>query len=199
MSPITHLLASWVVAVNATDNPRDCRVVALAGLAPDLDGLGLVIDMVRNAVNHTESFHYYQMYHHSLLHGLPGAVVVAGLAATFARRHLRVGLLVLLTFHLHLLCDLLGSRGPEPGDLWPIFYLAPFSNSPMWLWRGQWRLDGWQNQLITFALLFWMAGIALKRGESVVRIFNQRADRVFVAALRKWRDALVPRGKATRP
>ena len=28
MNPETHLLASWVIAAKATDNPRDCRLVA---------------------------------------------------------------------------------------------------------------------------------------------------------------------------
>jgi inner membrane protein len=195
MSPITHLLASWVVAAKTTDNPRDCRLVTLAGLAPDADGLGLVVDMIKNGINQTESYHYYQTYHHSLLHGIPGAVAVAFLAAAFARRRARVFLLALSVFHLHLLCDWLGSRGPEPGDVWPIFYCAPLSNHPVWLWRGQWRLDGWQNRIITLALLAWTFRIALKQGESVVGVFSRRADCVFVSTIRKWRHDLLNRRK----
>ncbi len=38
MSPETHLLASWIIAAKATDNPRDCRLVTLAGILPDADG-----------------------------------------------------------------------------------------------------------------------------------------------------------------
>jgi hypothetical protein len=41
--------------------------------------------------------------------------------------------LSLVTFHLHLLCDLAGFRGPSPEDLWPIFYFGPFDKDPMWL------------------------------------------------------------------
>jgi inner membrane protein len=199
MSPITHLLASWVVATKTTDNPRVCRLVALAGLAPDLDGLGLVVDMVRNAIYHTDSYDLYQTYHHSLLHGFPGALLVAGLMAALARRRARVFLLVLATFHLHLLCDLLGSRGPDVGDVWPIYYGAPVWNYPVWIWHGQWRLDGWQNQLITFALLAWSLRLALKRGDSVVAVFNRRADAVFIATLRKWRADFATRRKAPSP
>lgn len=197
MSPITHLLASWVLATKATGNLRDVRLVTLAGLAPDADGLGLVADMVKNAIHRTESYHYYQTYHHSLLHGMAGAIAIAGLATVFAQGRGRVFLLALVVFHLHLLCDLLGSRGPEPGDWWPIFYGAPFSNHPMWLWRDQWRLDGWQNRIITLVLLAWTFGIALKRGESVVAVFNRRADAVFVSTIRQWRDALFNKRKVT--
>ncbi len=41
MNPEVHLFASWVIGAKTTDNPRDCRLVALAGILPDLDGLGL--------------------------------------------------------------------------------------------------------------------------------------------------------------
>ncbi len=196
MSPITHFLASWIIAAKTTDNPRDCRLVTLAGLAPDLDGLGLAVDMVNNALNHTSSFYYYQQYHHSLLHGVAGATAISLLLAVMARQHWRVFVFAFLAFHLHLLCDLLGSRGPEAGDLWPIFYFGPFSNHPMWLWRGQWKLDGWQNQTISVALLAWSFRTAVARGESFVGVFNRRLDGVFVGTLRKWRDAFALKWKS---
>lgn len=190
MSPITHLLASWIVAAKTTDNPRDCRLVALAGLAPDLDGLGLVADVIRNAVNHTESFRYYQTYHHYLLHGITGAVLIAAVLSVFGRHRWRVLLLAFAMVHLHLLCDFVGSRGPDPDDLWPIFYFGPFAKDPMWIWRGQWRLDGWQNELISVALLAVSFRIAITQGISFVGVFNRRADAVIVATLRKWWAAL---------
>ena len=195
MSPITHFLASWIVAAKTTDNPRDCRLVTLAGLAPDLDGLGLVADVINNRVNHTQSFYYYQQYHHSLMHGIAGAVVIAVVLAALARQRWRVFVFALFAFHLHLLCDLLGSRGPEAGDLWPIFYFGPFSNYPMCLWRGQWKLDGWQNQLISVALLAWSFRLAVVRGNSFVGVLNRRVDAVFVRTLRQWRDALAVKWK----
>src|SRR6185369_15721062 len=117
MSPITHFLASWLIAVKTTDNPRDTALVTLAGVAPDLDGLGLVADI---ALKHQEAF-LYQQYHHWLAHGLFGALLCSGLFACLGRRRVAVFFLSLLTFHLHLLCDLVGSRGPTPNDMWPIY------------------------------------------------------------------------------
>ena len=186
MSPLTHLLASWIFAAHATDNARDRRLVALAGLAPDLDGLGLVADVVRNMIQNTEGFPLYQTYHHWLMHGWAGGLAIGCLCAALGRQRARVFWSALLVFHLHLFCDLLGSRGPELGDLWPIHYFGPFSQSPMWLWRGQWRLDGWQNQLITVLLLVWTFRLAVQQGFSVVSVFSSRADATFVATLRKW-------------
>ena len=190
MSPITHLLASWIVAAKTTNNPRDCRLVTLAGVLPDTDGLGIVVDMVKNAIRHTDDYYYYQYYHHWYLHGIFGAVLVSGLLTCFARERWCVLGLSLLVFHLHLFCDLLGSRGPDPGDYWPIYYLGPFSRRLMFLWHGQWRLDGWQNRVISVVLFLWAIWLATGRNDSVVGVFNRRLDRVVVTVLKKWREEL---------
>lgn len=189
MSPLTHLLASWLIAAKTTDNPRDCRLVSLAGVLPDADGIGLMIDLANRALGRPETDYYHQ-YHHFALHGLPGSLLLAGTFALLARRRLRTGMFALLVFHLHLLFDLVGSRGPSPEDFWPIFYFGPFTKDPMWLWRGQWRLDAWPNQVFTWMLLLLALWLAVRRGDSFVGVFNRRADEIFVRVLRKWRGAL---------
>ena len=188
MSPETHLLASWIIAAKTTDNPRDCRLVTLAGILPDLDGLGLIVDI---AVRHLTGKHphYYAHYHHYLLHGALGGILFAVLLASFARQRGRVALLALLVFHLHLLCDFVGSRGPAPEDLWPLFYFGPFDKDPMWVWQGQWRLDGWFNRYLTVALFAWALWLPVTLGHSVVGVFSRRADQTFVGVLRKWHAA----------
>ena len=194
MNPETHLLASWVIAAKATDNPRDCRLVALAGILPDLDGVGLIMDVVNGTFRGQKSF-YYLRYHHYLLHGLFGAALITLIATCFARRKLRVALLALLVVHLHLLCDLVGSRGPDPVDLWPIYYFGPFSKDPMWIWKGQWPLDAWPNRLLTLFLFGWALWLAVPLGYSFVGVFSRRLDKVFVEVLRKWRQDLSVRLK----
>lgn len=185
MSPITHLLASWVVAAGTTDNLRDRRLVTLAGVAPDLDGLGILVDIANGSFGRGGAY-YYQEYHHWLGHGLPAALVCSALLAAFARRRWRTFLLCLAVFHLHLLCDLAGSRGPDANDLWPIFYLGPLSRQPMWIWKHQWPLDAWPNRILTVILFFGSLWLAVRLGDSVVGVFNRKADRVFVGVLRKW-------------
>jgi hypothetical protein len=191
MSPITHLMASWIVAAKTTDNLRDRRLVTLAGVAPDLDGLSILLDYARGAWT-SGKYYYYPYYHHYVTHGLLAAVICSGLMAALAQRRWRVFWLAFLTFHLHLLCDLVGSRGPDKGDIWPILYFGPLSQHPMWMWKYQWRLDGWQNQVIFVALFAWSLCIAVKKGDSFVGVFNQRCDRVFVGVLQKWRERLGP-------
>ena len=46
-----------------------------------------------------------------VLHGIIGGVVLALCLAAFARKRWNVLLMAFLVFHLHLLCDLVGSRG----------------------------------------------------------------------------------------
>jgi hypothetical protein len=185
MSPITHLLASWVIAAKTTDNPRDCRLVALAGILPDADGFGVLLDLACEATGNKNTL-FYEHYHHYLLHGAFGGVAIALLLACFTRQRWRVALLALAVFHLHLLCDFVGSRGPSPQDLWPIFYFGPFDKDPMWLWKGQWPLDAWPNRLLSLALLVWALRLAVRRGDSFVGVFNRRADAAFVGVLRSW-------------
>jgi len=187
MSPFAHLVGSWLVASVTTNNPRDRKLVTLAGVLPDADGLGAVADVVGSWITGKEcTFYYYQTYHHLLLHGWPAAVVVSILLTYFGRQRWRVLLLCLLTFHLHLLCDLVGSRGPTIGDLWPICYSEPVFRHPIWFWKGQWKLDGWQNQIVFIFLLATSLWLAVKRGCSFVEVVSERADKAFVQVLRKW-------------
>lgn len=187
MAPLTHFLGSWLVASVAADNHRDRTLITLAGVLPDADGLGIVADMAHNlATSQEPTFHHYQQYHHLLLHGWPGAILISLILTGFARKKPRVLLWCLVAFHLHLLCDLLGSRGPDVGDLWPICYSEPLFRHPIWFWKGQWKLDGWQNQIITLALFCVSIWVAVKRGYSFVEVVSERADKAFVQVLRKW-------------
>jgi len=192
MSPETHLLASWIIAAKTTDNPHDCRLVTLAGILPDIDGLGLIVDLATERLGLKQT-QLYEQYHHYLLHGALGGLLIAALLAGFARQSWRVALLALLVFHLHLLLDFVGSRGPSPHDLWPIFYFGPFTKDPTWVWKGQLRLDGWFNRYFAAALFLWSLWLPVSLGHSVVGVFNRRVDRVFVGVLRKWHTALARR------
>ena len=84
MSPFTHFLASWIVAAKATDNLKDARLVALAGILPDADGFGLVIDMIKDP-SLKQGAYYYQEYHHWLAHGILGGLVISLLLTCFAQ------------------------------------------------------------------------------------------------------------------
>src|ERR1041385_2958103 len=180
MSPVTHFFAGWLLAsVSPTGRPtaltrREKALIVAAGVAPDIDGLGIVPELLTRHSSHP--LLWFSQYHHAL-HNLAfalvcavAAFVIAGPLRGFAfgpairGRQLPshpwlTAALVFVSFHLHLLCDLIGSRGPD-GDQWPIPYLKPFSNALQRTWHGQWALNAWQNFVITGVLLaatLWIA------------------------------------------
>jgi hypothetical protein len=63
----------------------------------------------------------------------------------------------------------------------------------MWMWKYQWPLDGWQNQIIFVVLFAWPLAIAVKKGDSFVGVLNRRCDRVFVGVLQKWHERIWPK------
>ena len=187
MGPLTHLLGSWILAAKTTANPRDCKLVALAGILPDADGLGLAIDLVSRLLPGRPT-QFYAHYHHYRLHGWLGALLIAGALSLFANPRFRVLLRSLILVHVHILCDFLGSRGPAPEDLWPIFYHGPFAKDPMWIWKGQWRLDAWPLRIATLLMFIAALVIPLRLGYSVVGAFSAKADLVFMGVLRNWAE-----------
>lgn len=147
----------------------------------------MVVDVAKGMLSgEPTTYHYYHKFHHVLCHGWPAALVICGLLTCFADNRWRTFGFCLLTFHLHLLCDLLGSRGPSPADLWPICYGEPVFRHPVWFWKGQWRLDGWQNTVIFVVIFTGALWQSVRLGNSFVEVFSRKADGIFVRVLRKW-------------
>ncbi len=186
MSPTTHLLASWCVAQAVAKNDRDRKIIAWAGILPDLDGLGLGIDLANVVLSRPET-DFYGRFHHLLLHGCFGVVLLCMAAVFLAKDKTRTALWVCLIVHLHLLADFLGARGPTPTDLWPIHYLAPFSHRWTLYWKNQWPLDGWQNILITLALLLLIVSIARRQRCSPMEMVSTRWDQRMLKAFGELR------------
>jgi hypothetical protein len=180
VNPVTHLLMGWTVAEPFLATRRDRALVTLAGIAPDVDGAGILVDL---ATGRHPSVGLYATHHHVLAHNLAAGVAVALAAFALARRRAACAVLALISFHLHLVGDLVGSAGPG-GSLWTLTYLYPFSMRTS-VWQGQWELDAWPNLLITALLLVAAAVAAVRRGRSPLELVSARADAALVAALRR--------------
>jgi membrane-bound metal-dependent hydrolase YbcI (DUF457 family) len=192
VNPISHLLIGWCAAcVDPALDDRERALVTIAAVIPDIDGLGLVPEMLTRDT--TNPLFWYSDYHHALTHNLLSAVIAAIIVATLSRHRLRAALLAFVAFHTHLVADLLGSRGPD-GYLWPI----PYTPWWTWSWDGAWKLNAWPNVAITIAAMLVTLAVAVSRGYSPVRIFSRRADEAFVAALRR-RFRPSPRRAASPP
>lgn len=181
MSPVTHFLSGWVLANCARLDRKERALVTLACVVPDVDGLGIIPELLTR--NSAHPLLWFTLYHHSL-HTLAFALIVAALSFAFASQKWKTAILVLLSFHLHLFEDLLGSRGPD-GYQWPIPYLMPFSSRFQLSWQGQWGLNAWPNVAITLALLSMTLWLAWRRGRSPLEMISAKADAALVTTLRQ--------------
>lgn len=182
MSPITHFLMGWAVANTVPSlTKRERAFVTLASVVPDVDGLGIIAETLTQ--NSSHPLNWWSEYHHTLGHNIGFALLVSVMAAVFSRQQLKVLLLSLLSFHLHLIGDLVGARGPD-GDQWPIPYLLPFTNHMQLTWSGQWALNAWPNVVITAALIATTVVLARARGFSPLEMFSIKADSAFIRVLR---------------
>jgi inner membrane protein len=111
MSPITHLFVSWVVANTADLNRRERACVTLAGVIPDADGLGIIAEVATRNSDHPLT--WWSDYHHVLCHNIGFCLLVTLACFTVAKKRWLTAALAFISFHLHLLCDLIGARGPD--------------------------------------------------------------------------------------
>ncbi len=160
MNPLIHGELSWLTAQKLAAR-RDRALVTLAGLT-----LLAGVDA-------------YGRWHHVLTHGFVSAVLLSALLAAFAKQRLAVLGLSFLAFHLHLLCDLLGS-----GPGWPLYYLWPFSRVETY-WSGQWDLASWQNSVIGLLVTLAVLWCAVPFGRTIVELFSVKFDAEVVKTIRR--------------
>lgn len=80
MSPITHFLAGWAVSNAAKLEKRDRILVTLAGFVPDVDGIGVIWDIM----SRSGRFEFNQRYHHVFGHNIFFGILITALALLLA-------------------------------------------------------------------------------------------------------------------
>jgi LexA-binding, inner membrane-associated putative hydrolase len=181
MSPVSHTFISWLVGNTARLGRRERALILIAGVIPDIDGLGIIGDLLTRNSEHP--LEWWGKYHHVLAHNIGFAILlaVAGYFIARQRKFLTAGL-TLVSVHIHFFCDIIGARGPE-GHQWPIPYLLPFSNSWQLQWSGQWYLNAWPNFVITGIAVALTFFLAWKRSYSPIELISRKADNAFVDTL----------------
>jgi inner membrane protein len=127
---LTHIGLSWMVANVGPASRRDRWLIVLAGILPDLDGIGILW-----------SERAYEAAHRAAGHGLPFALVLIAITVLCAHSPWATSALAALSFHLHLLLDVVGTGGL------PIRYLWPFTDWG-WSYSGHWVLASWPNAVV---------------------------------------------------
>lgn len=161
-------------------NKRNRITTSLAGISPDVDGVGLLID-IGLMLSHIQT-NFWGEWHHKL-HSLPFGILVS-IAAALVVKTKRVLTFVIsfLLFNLHIFCDVIGSRGPN-GYQWPIPYLFPFDKELRLSWSGQWELNAWPNMLITFVALLCACVLIRYKKSSPFEVFSKKMDTVLTNML----------------
>ena len=164
-----HLAAGWLVAEAFGLDYKNRRVVAISGVAPDLDGLAIF-----------GGFEAFRRYHHFVFHNLLAAAVFVAIVALLCRR-LRTTIAASLALLLHLACDLLASH-------WSLYPLEPFCNLRLNMtdflpyWVVVYLIQGAGTVLI-LALVF---AVAWRRERTFLEVFIKRGDLLVVRWFREW-------------
>ena len=204
----SHLIISWFVAeAHGLDSPRERRIVALSGLAPDIDVLSYAGAIVYYGFDKDRAFeNVWQIVHHRYTHGL-GFILLTGIIAfliagrfwvTEDRRTdnlnrsviadaAKVALLSMLVSVVHVFCDVVGG-----GPTWPVFPLWPLSDLS-WAVSWSWTLAEWPNSAVLFGCLVGTMIYARCAGYSPMETINYRFDRWFVTIVQKGSDRATDR------
>lgn len=165
VSPLVHGLLAWLLACLLSDRPLDRRLIVIAGLAADVDGVFALF-------NADLFLSYHHTFGHSFVFGLPIAVVAASLV-----RRWRIGAGALAAFALHLLADVVGSSWAVqpfyPLSSWGISADPTISSTTIYLVLNP----------IVAALVIGLAGLVMYRREiSPFEVLSLRLDRYAVYA-----------------
>ncbi len=180
MTPGAHFLISWLSTVEVLKKSRERTLVTLTGFAPDLDGFGIIIDKF------TGTTELYIKYHHYLGHSILSALILASLAAVLSKsQKLIVWLLSFIVVHLHIACDVIGSKSPD-GYQWPIYYLYPFKSDFELTWSGQWELNAWPNQLTIVILLLTSIYYSVTKKITFFEVFGERLNKEALNMYNKY-------------
>ncbi|EKD81877.1 MAG: Membrane-bound metal-dependent hydrolase [uncultured bacterium] len=156
----------------------DIALITVASIIPDVDALGAIIDVMNGG-----EAEYFTSYHHKFGHCFLFCLLLLPAVYWFSRKNLRLTAWFAGVFHLHLICDVIGARGPD-GYQWPVYYLWPFSDTGI-TWAGQWHINAWPNILLTCLLLFDFLRQAASVGFTPLRLVSRGADNVLVDTLQK--------------
>lgn len=192
----SHLVISWFFAdASGLGKPRERRIVAWAGLAPDVDVVAYLGAIVWYRFDQGAAFEnvwkvIHHRYTHNLAFALVAGIVAYGLARGDGRSRLRVALLALLACALHNFLDLVGG-----GPTWPIYPLWPASDFP-WHASWSWTIGDWPNIVVLAACLIGTLAFGRFAGYSPLECFGDRADRWMVTVVRQGRTQSTGRMRA---
>lgn len=164
MSPVVHGLIAWLLAAFFLKDVNDRRLVIIAGVALDIDGIFVLTGV-------GDFMKYHHTFGHSYIFGFPLAIT----AAILAKNKNLVFPVALGTFSLHLIADIIGTN-------WAVYPLYPFSMFGMSIeqYLSNFMIYYIIN-LIAFVLVLSMVIIVIYRKEfSPIEFISEKLDNQII-------------------
>jgi len=150
---LTHIGMGWIIANLLPASRKDRWMIVLAGVLLDLDGVAILW-----------SRSVYEATHRAAGHSLVFCLLLVVIVLLCADARWKTAALTAISFHLHLVLDLVGTGGL------PIRYFWPFSEWG-WQYAGHWVLAAWQNAVVTAVTLAGVVAIAARNARRPRTIF----------------------------
>jgi membrane-bound metal-dependent hydrolase YbcI (DUF457 family) len=163
---VGHGQVGWFLARGCGLQARDRRLVTVAAMVPDLDGLSIL-----------GGYDAYFQGHHVWLHSVFAAIAFAAGAAVLAERKAIVAGLAFLGVALHVLSDGLGLLAVMP--LWPA------SRWVFWPSGGSLAVAAVGEIAVPAVLLAAQVALARREGISILELLPPRAEGWL---RRRWRE-----------
>ncbi len=161
-----HGQLGWHLAELARLEKKDRILCAIAGMAPDIDGLTFLLGPSS-----------YWGLHHTFSHSLFSLPVIAVGIGTFGENRIRTVLFSFLAALAHVVIDIFGSKPVHV--LWPIYPdWAPIdSPNPFVIFPVEF--------ITPFVMIGWSIQVFKGRGISILEIFGSQIERMSYAWLKK--------------
>jgi hypothetical protein len=164
LSPIVHGMIAWLVAVAFVKEVQDRRLIVIAGVVLDIDGIFILI-------NNTSYLEFHHTFGHSFLFGLLVAMVAMALSAD----KLKVFFGALAAFSLHLFADIVGTNWPVP-----IFYpLSDFSLTAN-LFLTQTQIYNIVNPAVFIICLILIFILMYRKNISPIEFLSEKLDKYVI-------------------
>ena len=173
MSPVLHGMLAWLLAIALSKSVADRRLIVIAGVVPDIDGIFILFDQTA-----------YYTYHHTFGHSFVFGIMVALVASALSSDKIKIGIAAICAFSVHLLSDIVGSNWAIK-PLYPVSDLA-IGNPGILTNAIIYDIINPGTYLIAFFLI---VAIAFFKGHSPLEFISEKLDKwvikTFISPFKK--------------
>lgn len=173
MSPIVHGMVAWLVAVLFAKQVNDRRLITIAGVVPDIDGIFILFDRAA-----------YHELHHTFGHSILFGILVAIIAYALAKDRIKAFAGAIAAFSLHVISDVAVTN-------WSVAVLSPLSDYRLYLYQDP-SLVAVVYPAIFFVCFGLILFTAYRRRISPLEFISEKWDRYVLGKLIPEKGGSIP-------